>query len=78
MLNFLFDLATDPLGLPIPIIWEYVILSVIGVFAFAIGWEVSPGGPLGSLIHWLVRFIAFVIMWAVTYALIAVGMWLFG
>lgn len=71
--SLIFDLLTDPLGLPIHPLWEYVILLVIGEIAFRIAWEASPGGFGGSTIHWFVRIIAFAVMWAVTYAVIAVG-----
>lgn len=71
--SLFFDLLTDPLGLPINPIWEYVILLVIGEMAFRIAWDASPGGFGGSTIHWLVRIIVFAVIWAVTYAAIAIG-----
>ena len=76
MLKLLFELATDPLGLPVHWIAEYILLALIGAVAFGIGWDVSPGGPLGSLIHWVVRFIAFVFLWAVAYGLIWLVKWI--
>ena len=33
MFKFVFELLTDPLGLPIDWIYEYIILCVIGVIA---------------------------------------------
>ena len=77
MFKFLFDILTDPLGLPVDAIWEYLILAVIGAVAFWIAWEASPGGRLGSLIHWIVRLIAFVILWAIVYGIIAFLQWIF-
>ena len=77
MLKFLFGVLTDPLGLPIDAIWEYLILAVIGAIAFGIAWNISPGGELGSLIHWVVRLIAFVILWAIVYGIIALVQWIF-
>ncbi len=77
MLKFLFDILTDPLGLPIDAIWEYLILAVIGAIAFVIAWNISPGGDFGSLIHWVVRLIAFVILWAIVYGIIALVQWIF-
>ncbi len=71
LFSFVFDLATDPLGLPISALWEYVILAVINFLAYKIAWEVSPGGFGGSAIHWSVRLIVFVAIWAVTYAIIS-------
>ena len=77
MLKFLFGVLTDPLGLPIDAIWEYLILAVIGAIAFGIAWNFSPGGEFGSLIHWVVRLIAFVILWAIVYGIIALVQWIF-
>ena len=77
MLKFLFGILTDPLGLPIDAIWEYLILAVIGAIAFLIAWNASPGGNFGSLIHWVVRLIAFVILWAIVYGIIALVQWIF-
>ena len=74
--KFLFELLTSPLGLPIDAIWEYLILLVIGAIAFKIGWEISPGGPFGSLIHWGVRGLSFFVMWAITYGIIATVRWI--
>ena len=65
MLKFLFELLTDPLSLPINPLYEYIILGIIGIIAFKIAWEISPGGKMGSLIHWSVRLIVFAILWAV-------------
>ena len=76
MLKFLFGILTDPLGLPIDAIWEYLILAVIGAIAFAIGWAVSDGGMFGSIEHWTARLIAFVILWAVVYGIIALVQWM--
>lgn len=76
MYKFLFELLTDPLSLPINPIWEYIILSIIGVIAFKIAWNESPGGPLGSLIHWTIRFVVFVSLWFVIDTIIVVGQWL--
>ena len=41
MLKFLFGILTDPLGLPIDAIWEYLILAVIGAIAFVIALELN-------------------------------------
>lgn len=76
MYKFLFELFTDPLSLPINPMYEYIILAVIGVFAFKIAWEISPGGIFGSEIHWSVRFIAFVVLWTVADFAIMAVQWL--
>lgn len=77
MLKLLFTLLTDPLGLPIHALWEYVILALIDRITFHIAWDASPGGFGGSTIHWVVRTIAFFIIWAITYSVIAVMKWFF-
>lgn len=75
MLKFLFELLTDPLGLPLAWHWELLAMAVIGCVAFAVGWEVSPGGEFGSLIHWIVRFGTFVVLWAIVYVVIIAAQW---
>lgn len=76
-MSIIFDLLTSPFGLPINPLLEYLLLAVLGTMAFHIGWEASPGGVFGSLIHWAVRFVVWVLMWAVLYAVIALGKCLF-
>ena len=72
MLRMVFQFLTNPLGLPIEPQWEYVILLLAGEIGHEIGWYVSPGGRAGSLIYWVTKLIAFVVIWAVLYAIIAV------
>ena len=71
MLKLLYTLLTDPLGLPIEPLWEYVILLIVGEIVHEIAWKASPGGKFGSLIYWVTKLLAFVIIWAVLYAIIA-------
>ena len=77
MFKLIFEILTDPLGLPINALWEYLILAIINAVAFKIAWDASPGGFGGSAIHWAVRLVAFVIIWAVTYGIIALAKWIF-
>jgi len=77
MLKFIFTILTDPLGLPINALWEYLILLILNEIAFRIAWEASPGGFGGSTIHWTVRTISFVVMWAVAYGIITAVKWIF-
>ena len=65
--KLLFELLTSPLGLPIKWYYEYIIMFVIGKIAFSYGWEKSPGGPFGSIIHYFYRTIAFFVLWAIAY-----------
>lgn len=75
MYRFIFTLLTDPLGLPLSSIWEYVILAVISQVAYKIAWAYSSGGTFGSEIHWFVRVIAFCTIWAITYGTIWAYKW---
>ena len=72
MFKLFYTLFTDPLGLPIEPLWEYIILLIVGEVVHEIAWNVSPGGTFGSLIYWVTKLIAFVAIWAVLYAVIAV------
>ncbi len=77
--KFLFERATDPLGLPINALYEYIILAVIGAVAYGIAYskvgDMYHGGLIsgrmeGSLFHWLIRLILFVGLWLLAYGAI--------
>lgn len=77
--KFLFERATDPLGLPINTLYEYIILAVIDAIAYGIAYskvgDMYHGGLIsgrteGSFFHWLIRFILFVGLWLLTYGAI--------
>lgn len=72
MLKIFYTLLTDPLGLPIEPLWEYIILLLVGEIVHEIAFYVSPGGTFGSLIYWVTKLIAFAAIWAVLYAIIAI------
>lgn len=85
MFKFIFEILTDPLGLPIEWYWEYLILAVIGAVAYTVAYRcvgdmysdgMIDGSTSGSFFHWLIRLILFVILWAVTYGIIAAVKWL--
>ena len=71
MLKFLYTILTDPLGLPIEPIWEFIILLIIGEIVHEIAFLVSPGGTFGSLIYWVTKLLVFVAIWAILYGIIA-------
>lgn len=80
--KFLFERLTDPLGLPINILAEYIILGVIGTIAYFVAFRIVGdmyhGGQIttrtgGSMMHWLIRLLFFVPIWAVIYFVIWVG-----
>lgn len=85
MFKFIFNILTDPLGLPIEWYWEYLILAVIGAVTYAIAYrcvgDMYSGGMIrgrgtGSFFHWLIRLILFVVLWAVTCGIIVAIKWL--
>ena len=80
--KFLFEIATDPLGLPIDWWQEYIILAFVGEFAYQIAYAkvgqlydygVITTRTSGSFLHWLIRLPIYVAMWAVTYGVIWLG-----
>lgn len=77
MYRFLSEILTDPLGLPVGDLWEYVILAVIGILAFGVGWRVSFGGLFGFVMHWVARLLVFFVLWAAMYVLLAAVQWIF-
>lgn len=77
--KFLFERATDPLGLPINAFYEYIILAVIGAVAYGIAYSkvgdmyhgsLISGRTEGSFFHWLIRLILFVGLWLFAYGAI--------
>lgn len=79
MLKFVFELAIEPLGLPIEWYWEWLILSIIGYISYKVAFskvgqmyhdKTITGRGSGSIMHWIIRFICFVIIWAITYGAI--------
>lgn len=85
MFKFIFDILTDPLGLPIAWYWEYIILAVIGFVAYIVAYncvgDMYSGGMIsgstsGSFFHWLIRLALFVVLWAISYGIIATVKWL--
>lgn len=76
MYKFIFEIISDPLGLPISVIWEYVILLLLNEVAFRTAWNASPGGRWGSEIHWAIRIPTFIVLWVITYGVIYIAKWL--
>lgn len=77
-MNSIFDLLTSPLGLPVNPLLEYVILAVVGGIAYRIAFakvgEISlefgiSNSGLMSILHWIIRIIAFVPIWAMLYGI---------
>lgn len=77
--KFMFERLTDPLGLPINALYEYIILTVIGAVAYGIAYSTVGdmyhiglicGRTEGSFFHWLIRLFLFVGLWFLTYGAI--------
>ena len=73
--KYVFERITDPLGLPINALYEYIILTVIGAIAYGIAYskvgDMYHGGLIsgrteGSFFHWLIRLI----LWLLAYGAI--------
>ena len=84
MFKLLFEFLTEPLGLPIEWYYEYEILAVVGFIAYIIAFRCVGSmyregfirsRDAGSFFHWLIRLIFFVIIWAITYGVIAFVKW---
>ena len=82
MFKFIFDLVTEPLGLPIEWYKEWIILGIINLIAYFIAYEkvgglyhsnMISGRMSGSFFYWVIRSFYFVVIWAITYCVIAVG-----
>lgn len=82
MFKFIFDLATEPLGLPIEWYYEWFILLVIDVMGYQVAYDkvgvlyhegFISGKLAGSFVHWIIRIVVFVAIWAVTYGVIWSG-----
>ena len=76
-----FEILTDPLELPIPVFWDYVIITILGYIAYKISLKkvgtmyhrgLISGSTAGSFFHWVIRFIYLVFMWAVVYMTIVI------
>lgn len=82
MFKFIFNILTEPLGLPIEWYWEYVILVIIGMTAYHLAYNkvgdfyddgLISGSGVGSFLHWAIRLVFFIVIWAIIYFVIVVG-----
>lgn len=74
-MKVIFEFFTSPLSLSIHWAWQYFILLGIGGIAFFIAyafvgklydWDIIYSSKAGSIIHWIVRLLIFVGIWALT------------
>ncbi|MBQ3202266.1 MAG: hypothetical protein IJB36_01330 [Clostridia bacterium] len=83
--SFIFDKFTNPLTLPIEPFKEWIILGFIGLLAYAASFRIVGdmykdgsinGSFLGSLFHWGIRLLIFVLIWFAVYWVIAIAQWI--
>ena len=83
--SFIFDKFTDPLNLPIEPLYEWIILGMIGLVAYAASFRIVgdmydsgsiSGSFLGSLFHWIIRLFIFAPIWFVVYWVIVIAQWI--
>lgn len=81
-----FNLFTYKLGLPIDPFYSFLIMVVVGEIAcraaFSLVGDFYDNNLLqssagGSICHWFIRALVYIIIWAVLYALISVGKFVF-
>lgn len=67
MKRFIFDLITSPFSLFDNPFYNYIAMAIVGVLAFGIAFnivgELGFRGKLGSITHWTIRIIVFVLLW---------------
>lgn len=67
MLKFIFDLITSQFSLFENPIYNYVAMGIIGSIALKVAFtavgDLGFKGTLGSITHWTIRFIVFVVVW---------------
>ena len=73
MYKFLFSILVSPLGLPIDWFYECIILLVVGEIAYRIAFitvgdliveGLIPNKNSAKRVHWIIRLITYVIIWA--------------
>ena len=81
ILKPIFEWLTGNYNLFDNVLYNYVTMAVVGFLAFMVAWKIIGslyehdlirGSAAGSIIHWVVRFIAFIVI----FSLISVIIWL--
>lgn len=82
VLKPIFELITGEYTLFDNILYNYVAMAVIGLIAFAIAWSVVgrlyadgmiDGRGIGSLIHWVIRLVVFIVVFYVFSLVLWIG-----
>ena len=75
MYKSIFKLFTEAIDLPVSEMYKFYITIIIGIIAFKVAWWISPGGRLGSEIHWVARIITFFLLWTIVNYIILLLNW---
>ena len=80
-MGFIFDVLTDPFSLSLKPIYEYFVLSIIGIIAFKISYSMVgeigfDNSGINTILHWIIRFGIFVFLWAIVEFCIRVYLWI--
>lgn len=80
LFSIVFEFLTHPLGLPIDSLYEWIIMAILGTIAFVIAYsavgKLGLRGNAGSVAHWTIRFVVFLILWAITrLAILVINNW---
>ena len=87
MLKILFQYLTDSYALLENPVDNYIIMGVVGGIAFLVaysivGWfydeDLISGSSAGSILHWIIRFIVFVVIYYVIATIIRLYKWVVG
>jgi len=70
MWKFLYNIITEPLGLPIDPVLEYIILLIIGEIVHEIAFFISSGGAFGGIIYWGTKLLSFLIIRGIVYGIV--------
>jgi len=67
MIKVIFNLLISPLTISNNYLFNYLVTSLIGFIAFKIAFKVVGDigfrGEMGSIMHWIIRFIVFLALW---------------
>ena len=76
MKKFIFDYIVSSLTLFDNSLLNYIAMAIIGIFSFRIAFsivgKIGIRGELGSIFHWIIRLIVFVLIWAISFSLIKI------
>lgn len=85
MYKFLFDYFTSSFSLFKDPINNYFAMAVVGIIAFLVAWnvvgklyrsDIIEGRGIGSFLHWVIRFIVFIVIWFIFATVIRVINWI--